>query len=852
MGSLTVARLASGVAALFCIALLATASCGSPDFEVPDDQPLGDGGIAGSSTCTNGERDEDEADVDCGGECDTGCANGFHCNEDSDCLDESCIGDTCQAATCLDEDKADLETDVDCGGPDCPPCEPGQGCAVDTDCTSMVCDVAVCAMPSCDDQRMNADETDVDCGGGTCDTCPAGMACVEDGDCSSGECREEDGVCAVVCAAGSGDCDNDNECETNTALDPEHCGGCNQPCELDNAVTQCVAGGCEILECEEPYDDCDGDPSNGCEVNLETDPENCGVCFNACIDINGDPTCDAGQCGIECVSGFEDCDDELANGCEKDTGRDVNNCGECDYPCPEEEGKTAFCDAGGCGLTACDDGLGDCDGDGEECETDLTSGIEDCGSCGNLCVVANGTPTCDAGTCAIESCNDGWEDCNGDYSDGCEAQLDVNLLHCGACDNECGTCQAGDSDCEVPNGRAWCVDGACEIRSCDSGFIDCNDQWDNGCEIDFTSDQNNCGGCAGDGGQDCDTLFAHATAECADGACEFVSCSGSWRDCANGLGDGCETNINTSFSHCGACGDSCSNAGSGTGSCSSGACSVSCGANFLSCNNENNNRDGCETDVQSDLNNCGACGTTCAFCDAGECLTHLDIAVSGTSGKQEASVSAGCGQTELTLDHSLSNGSALEYDYRLLILGLGVQANANMATPCQLTYGGQNFTQVTTNPPLDGVGGWVYIMKEQQLRAISGNQLVVRIPEHSSYGKIAAHLVELRGVDQTTPLSDQLQNTTSSFVLNPNSGAGLTVGDQASLVYSFIARRQDMPTSSYGSFAETIGDARAAGGYFFANDDDPQTTETWGGAGFSHTLSAIAVQRVVTACQTGC
>jgi hypothetical protein len=226
--------------------------------------------------------------------------------------------------------------------------------------------------------------------------------------------------------------------------------------------------------------------------------------------------------------------------------------------------------------------------------------------------------------------------------------------------------------------------------------------------------------------------------------------------------------------------------------------------------------------------------------------------VSGTSGKQEATPSTGCGQTQLTLSHTLSNGSALEYDYRILILGLGIQANDGQATPCQLSYGGQNFTQVTNTPPSNGVAAWVYIMKEQELRATSGSQLLVRIPEHSSYGKIAAHLVELRGVDQTTALSDTVQNATSSFVLNPSSGAGLTVGDQASLVYSFIGRRQDMPTSSYGSFAEAIGDTRVAGGYFFADADDPQSTQTWGGAGYSHSLSAISVQRVVTACQTGC
>jgi len=128
----------------------------------------------------------------------------------------------------------------------------------------------------------------------------------------------------------------------------------------------------------------------------------------------------------------------------------------------------------------------------------------------------------------------------------------------------------------------------------------------------------------------------------------------------------------------------------------------------------------------------------------------------------------------------------------------------------------------------------------------------VRINEHNSYGMIAAQLLELTGVDQETPVNAEYQTTNTSFALNPSSGAGLAVGDAGSLVYTFIARRDSEPTASFRSFYQSIGTVRAAGGHFFADDDDAQSTITWGGTGFSHKLSAISVQRAVSTCQTGC
>ncbi len=926
------------------------ASCSSPAFEIPDT----DGERA--ALCSNQERDGGETDVDCGGVCKP-CANGKICEVNGDCLDRSCIEGMCQPESCTDGKKSPGETGMDCGGPDCAKCPPGGGCGADLDCTSGICTDDVCVEPSCGDDKKNGDETDVDCGGEDCEGCAVGEDCDVDGDCVSGDCR--DGSCAQACAAGSGDCDGDDVCETNTTLDVDHCGSCDQACELPHAMPQCVGGVCEILSCEAPWEDCDGDAENGCEVNLDEDPKNCGACFSACVDVNGSPTCDAGSCGIDCEDGFDDCDGRLENGCEKDLTRDVANCGSCGNECePENEDETVYCDADGCGSTVCDPGMGDCDGDGE-CETDLSESTDNCGACGNICVAAHGTTSCDAGECAIDKCADGFDDCNGDYADGCEAELAVDALNCGACDTECGSdCDRETGSCDVDHGTGWCSEGTCQIKSCDSDYRNCNGSLDDGCEVDFTSDTSNCGGCAASGGQDCSSIFAHADAHCVGGACEFDGCQGTWRDCEGGLADGCESNLDTDAQdcgacdtvcgttnasstscmdgscdpvctgswqvcansnngcttdpdndedNCGACGDacsgagggtasctngqcsvscganfkncnnennardgcetdvrssitncggcnaSCSSAGGGTASCASGQCSVSCGANFKNCNNENNARDGCETDVRSDPKNCGACNTNCVFCQSGTCLQHLNISVVKTSGKQENAASTGCGQTQLTLSHALTaQTSALEYRHRLLVLGVGFQANDVNAIPCQVSYGGQNFDQITDLGPNSGVFGYVYIMNEQKIRAANGSTLTVRINEHPSYGIIAAQLLEVIGVDQTNPLNDTYQTTSSGFALNPSSGGGLSVGDQGSLVYSFIARRDTEPTASFRNFYEAIGNARVGAGYFTANANDPPSTINWGGDGYAHHLSAISLQRAVTTCETGC
>ncbi len=60
------------------------------------------------------------------------------------CTDGICTG---AAPTCSDGEKNGDETDVDCGGPDCSPCDEGEECIVSSDCESSICENGLCVEP---------------------------------------------------------------------------------------------------------------------------------------------------------------------------------------------------------------------------------------------------------------------------------------------------------------------------------------------------------------------------------------------------------------------------------------------------------------------------------------------------------------------------------------------------------------------------------------------------------------------------------------------------------------------------------------------------------------------------------
>lgn len=86
--------------------------------------------------------------------------------------------------------------------------------------------------------------------------------------------------------------------------DPNSCGSCDNFCPQGgpNQLRGCSKGLC-TYECAPGFADCNGDPKDGCEVDLRIHQANCGACGNACNIALGQP-CIEGVClMVECEAG---------------------------------------------------------------------------------------------------------------------------------------------------------------------------------------------------------------------------------------------------------------------------------------------------------------------------------------------------------------------------------------------------------------------------------------------------------------------------------------------------------------------------------------------------------------------
>lgn len=82
--------------------------------------------------------------------------------------------------------------------------------------------------------------------------------------------------------------------------------------------------------------------------------------------------------------------------------------------------------------------------------------------------------------------------------------------------------------------------------------------------------------------------------ECVNDSCEYT-CVGGYDSCDGDPSSGCETHLDTSLDHCGACGDSCYPANA-TGVCQQGSCEMDdCDADFVDLNDDPS--DGCECEI---------------------------------------------------------------------------------------------------------------------------------------------------------------------------------------------------------------------------------------------------------------
>ncbi len=241
--------------------------------------------------------------------------------------------------------------------------------------------------------------------------------------------------------------------------------------------------------------------------------------------------------------------------------------------------------------------------------------------------------------CIATECPAPWASC-GDVLCGTDTSRDVN--NCGGCGDACPKLQSS------LHATPLCSNSACTF-ACDPYFADCNHAAFDGCEVSASDDPANCGGCgiacaAGDicwrgacgcpkgftaCGKECKNLQVddeacgscgneckapaandtrwicgpgvqpyHTEWRCTEASCQ-IQCKGLSGDCNDDLcADGCETDLDDDPKNCGACGHACE----ANQECLQGACI--CPAGTTRCGNR------C-VDVAVDLDNCGACGNSC-------------------------------------------------------------------------------------------------------------------------------------------------------------------------------------------------------------------------------------------------
>jgi hypothetical protein len=420
-------------------------------------------------------------------------------------------------------------------------------------------------------------------------------------------------TCAVDkdCGAGLSCCNN--QCvDTKTTV--AHCGSCGNFCsDQTNAASVCVAGQC-ALSCTPGYADCDLLIGNGCEVDTAEDPQNCSACGQVCLFANAEPGCAMGKCTIAmCNPSFDDCNKQIDDGCEANLGTDPANCTMCGKACATLPNSTAQCLAGDCALGPCITGFDDCNLDPVDgCEINLLTDVTHCGNCATVCQpLPHTTSACTGGACGVGTCDLGYADCDLSVWSGCEAVLDTDVNNCSMCGKTCAL---------VPHGYPKCEGGACAIGGCDAGYADCNGDPVDGCEVNLANDAANCGACT----NACASV-ANGKPICSGFACGLGTCNAGFADCFGGAVDGCETDLTSDVDHCNTCGTVCPQIAHGSRSCMASACGIaSCAMGYDDCNKLV--ADGCERDLNTDVNNCGMCGNICptpaggtAGCAAGMC-----------------------------------------------------------------------------------------------------------------------------------------------------------------------------------------------------------------------------------------
>ena len=315
--------------------------------------------------------------------------------------------------------------------------------------------------------------------------------------------------------------------------------------------------------CAEGYEDADGDATNGCEAKVDGEnpggnsgenPECTGEgkkeCSGACVDLG---TLHWSDCSV-CAEGYADADGDAANGCEakvdgENPGGNSGENPECTGTGKKECSGTCV-DLGtlhlrDCGV--CAEGYADADGDATNgCEAKVDGENPDGNSgenpectgtgekkCSGACVDLSAMHLRDCGVCAV-----GYEDADGDATNGCEREKQPEPL---VCNDEAGE-KACSGACVDLGTLHWSDCGVCAL-----GYADADGDAANGCEARVKLHDGRCVDAT-----DCETLAHVATASCVAGKCQIDACAPGYADCDGNPKTGCEMNGSSNFYRCGA------------------------------------------------------------------------------------------------------------------------------------------------------------------------------------------------------------------------------------------------------------------------------------------------------------
>lgn len=166
-----------------------------------------------------------------------------------------------------------------------------------------------------------------------------------------------------------------------------------------------------------------------------------------------------------------------------------------------------------------------------------------------------------------------------------------------------------------------CLSGSCDpdtrrcIPSCAPGTDECDGDPSVECETNLLTSVVNCGTC----GRVCD--LPHSVAMCSRGQCVADECDEGFGDCNGKAPDGCESQLESDVRNCGRCGQACS-AAHGVAACLGAACKLtSCDIGWGNCDADEGN--GCESDLSSPTT-CGSCDQACQSgqaCRESRCVT---------------------------------------------------------------------------------------------------------------------------------------------------------------------------------------------------------------------------------------